>query len=293
MINAGCKINLGLKVVGKRNDGYHEISTIFYPLEIPSDQLFFEKISGSGIQIECENTDIPLQENILTRAWQNFSLFCKPKYGIKITLVKHIPIGSGLGGGSSDAAAFLLWLNRNHSRTLTRKQLINIAFLTGADVPFFLDPVPCIAEGAGEKLCKIKFTGNGFYVLLIVPNYFSNTAWVFKRYDEIYINPHEEQNKLTIPEELYNKFDLSDLTADSIGVLDKIENDLEMAVFEKYPELGQIKTKLFEHGALVASMSGSGSAIYGIFKNKDRAKRAHKKFQQDFARVYFIPMRNY
>lgn len=293
MIKAGCKINLGLKVIGKRKDGYHEISTIFYPLEMPSDHLIFEKVGGSGIQIECENADIPLKQNILSKAWQNFSSLCKSEFGVKITLFKRIPMGAGLGGGSSDAAAFLLWLNQNHSIALNREQLNKIAFATGADVPFFLDPLPSIAEGAGEKLYKIKFSGNGLYLVLVVPNFISNTAWVFNKYDEIYCNHNEKQNKLTSPEELCNKFALSTLVESSIGVLDTFQNDLEKVVFEKFPALLQIKTKLYEYGAVVASMSGSGSTIFGIFNNKDKAKKAHKIFQKDFANVYFMPMRNY
>ena len=293
MTNAGCKINLGLKIIGKRKDGYHEITTIFYPLETPSDQLFFEKISGSGIQIECVGSKISLHENILTRVWQNFSSLCKPDYGIKITLIKRIPIGAGLGGGSSDAASFLLWLNRNHHRNLNRKQLYDIAFATGADVPFFLDAVPSIATGAGEKLRKIKFTGKDLYLVLIVPDYIINTAWVFHRYDEIIDDGWEEQNKLTKPEELYNKFGLSEQEEGLFTVPDNLDNDLEKAVFEKFPELGNIKTKLLALGAMTASMSGSGSSIYGIFKNRDYAKEAQKVFKQNFTNVYFIPMRNY
>lgn len=291
MISSGCKINLGLRITGRRPDGYHELRTIFYPLDNPRDELEFAKLPGQGLEIDCDDPEIRPEKNTIFRAWQAFAGFCQPDFGIRVALRKGIPKEAGLGGGSGDAAAFLLWLNEACGKPLDDAGLNRVALMAGADVPFFLAPRPSLASGAGELTEPVRFMGEGLFVLLVCPPLGISTAWAFARYAQLREKPDPE-NCLT------NIFDKDKGNSLSCAALKKcladcgLQNDLEAAVFPRYPELAEIKKSLLGQGALAASMSGSGSSIFGIFADKDAGKQA-KEAMRDTGRLYFSAMRNY
>lgn len=292
MIRTGCKINLGLEISGRRQDGYHELKTLFYPLDEPADELFIEIVEEPGPDIICDAPDIPRGGNILAKAWAAFAKFHKPKTGAKIRLVKGISVQAGLGGGSSDAAALLLWLNKIHDFPLSLEELRQAALSTGADVPFFLDPTPCFACGRGEIITPIKFMGSGYYILLVCPSIGVSTGWAFAKYDEISQNTCPE-NDLTNIFDKDKAFILSNAVLEKIFSGNGLRNDLEAIVFPHFPELARIKSMLLNFGAIGASMSGSGSSIFGIFTDKGMGLEAMKFLQNANLRTYFTAMRDY
>ncbi len=229
-----CKINLGLNILRKRSDGYHDIETCFYPVPwtdilevVPSDKFEFT-VSGNVI---------PGDDNLCVAAYK---LLNAPP--AKIHLHKIIPTGAGLGGGSSDAAWTLRLLNQVFSLGLTKDQLRGYAAGLGSDVAFFLDDIPMIGTGRGEVLTPANINLKGKFIVIVKPGVHVSTA-------EAYAG--------IVPKE--SKLDLENISS--------LKNDFEESIFKKFPEIASIKSKLYEAGAMYASMSGSGSAVYGIFNS--------------------------
>ena len=254
-----CKINLGLNITGKRSDGYHNLETVFYPvkwydvLEIictenkkaDSKTLF----SASGI-IATENEN----DNICLKAYA----VLKNDFPDQIPLVefylhKTIPAGAGLGGGSADAAFTLKLLNQQFNLGLSSEQLINYAVSLGSDCPFFIINKPCFATGRGEALEIINPDLSAYKFLLINPH--------------VHINTKESFAKL-VPAAPAKS--IKEIIHQPVPTWkEELRNDFEESVFEKYPEIENIKKNLYESGAVYASMSGSGSTIYGIFNKTE------------------------
>jgi 4-diphosphocytidyl-2-C-methyl-D-erythritol kinase len=257
-----CKINIGLNITGKRADGYHNIETVFYPvrwndaLEIihsavsqnSSDLIFTQ----SGVIVDGEQKD-----NLCIKAFQLLKKDFPHLPIIKIHLHKAIPMGAGLGGGSADAAFTLKALNEKFSLNLSTDQLLAYALQLGSDCPFFILNTPCFASGRGEILEPVKMDLTGYQLVLANPGIHVNTKWAF--------------SQLAI-----NYFDrpASEIPIHSIAQIisqpvsnwkEWLINDFERPVFEKYPAIKAIKQAFYEKGALYASMSGSGSSVYGIF----------------------------
>ena len=240
------KINIGLNITSKREDGYHNLETIFYPikwcdaLEItPSKSLSFK---SSGIPI-------PGDGNLCLKAYE----LMKGHYDLEpvdIHLHKNIPIGAGLGGGSSDAAFTLMGLNTIFDLGLDKIELKKIALQLGADCPFFIDNEPSLASGIGEILSPTKLDLSAYHLFVVKPDIFVSTAEAFSS-----IIPHIPSK--SIQEEVNRP--IEDWT---------LKNDFEQSIFPQYPDLLEIKNKLIAAGAVYASMSGSGSSIYGIFSEK-------------------------
>lgn len=244
-----CKINLGLNVVLKRQDGYHEIETCFHPVPwtdileiIPSNKLEFTQ---SGILIEGKPED-----NLCVKAYEllraNFDL--SP---VKIHLHKVIPMGSGLGGGSSDGAHTLRLLNTIFSLGITTALLKEYASRLGSDCAFFIEDKPMLGTGRGEILENIKIDLKGKFIVIVKPDIHISTAEAYSS-----ITPAFSQNRI---KDVVDK-DISDWKK-------LLRNDFEKSVFDKYPAISQIKERLYNEGATYASMSGSGSSVYGIFEN--------------------------
>ncbi|MBQ4474718.1 MAG: 4-(cytidine 5'-diphospho)-2-C-methyl-D-erythritol kinase [Bacteroidales bacterium] len=244
------KINIGLDIIRRRADGYHDISTLFYPINItdameirPSDKFIFD---NRGIRIDCE-----IEKNLCYKAYKMLKDdFDLPP--VKFVLYKHIPFGSGLGAGSSDAAFTIKMLNDMFSLKLSVKQMVAYASRLGADCAFFIHNRPMIAEGTGNILHETKLNLSGKTLVLVLPPISVNTA---KAYSQC--KPAEPQYKLE----------------DSIKLplaqwKNCIKNDFEPTVFAENPLLAEIKQKLYERGAIFAQMSGSGSTMYGIFDKK-------------------------
>jgi len=241
------KINLGLNVVDKRPDGYHNIETIFYPigiedaLEIVHDKFFDFHQTGLAI-------DTPQEENLVMKAVRLMQVEYKIK-PISTFLIKKIPFGAGLGGGSADAAFMLKMLNEMNQLELSDERLEELASQLGADCPFFIKNKPVLATGIGNIFHSISLSLKDKYICLVKPEEFVSTAEAYAS-----ITP-------TIP-----LISLSEVIKLPIAVWkDYMINDFEVSVFPNHPIIREIKESLYRHQALYAAMSGSGSSVFGIF----------------------------
>ena len=243
-----CKINIGLRVVRKREDGYHDLETIFYPvyglhdeLEVQtSDEFAFIQ---EGITVDCLPTD-NLIYKVYARMRERY-----PQIGnVTISFKKNIPFGAGLGGGSSDAAHMAIALNEIFALGLTKAQLAQEVRPLGADCPFFIYNTPCYAEGIGDELTPIDLNLSGLRLVMIKPECGVSTKEAYGG-----IKPK-------------GCSDLCQVTQDHLTLFAVAENDFEETVFTLHPELATIKKRLQDAGALYAAMSGSGSTIFGLFE---------------------------
>lgn len=265
-INSTAKINFGLNVVSKRYDGYHNIETIFYPIKL-HDKITIKKSGFLTFKSNIESLSSG-EDNLIIKAVNLLGEYIKQKFHVDIVLKKNIPIGAGLGGGSSNAASALRGLLKLFNINLSEKELLNIAANTGADVTFFLDPKPKFAEGRGEVLKEINFKIN-YPVLIINPGIHVSTPWAYSNIS----SKKPEMNLISIIEKGFNDF--SELK----GI---VTNDFEKIVFAKFPEIGEIKNNLYNLGADFALMTGSGSTLFGIFPDIMKAKEAEIKFSKKY-----------
>jgi 4-diphosphocytidyl-2-C-methyl-D-erythritol kinase len=263
-ILAPAKINLGLEIIRKRADGYHDINSIFLSIAL-CDEL--EIIADATLSMTCDDAALPVDEsNLCIRAARMMQerFDCRDR-GARITLHKNIPMGAGLGGGSSDAAAVIRALNDVWGINASIEELAKVAAEIGSDVPFFLYGQPMLARGRGDVMAPIEFPLKS-HIVLVCPSVHVSTPWAYKALDitsERRATPYEK----IIPQ-LANLGSLRELCV----------NDFERVVFTEHPELALIKEKLLHAGAAYASMSGSGSAVYGMFETAEAAKNAAKIF---------------
>ncbi|MEJ5304591.1 MAG: 4-(cytidine 5'-diphospho)-2-C-methyl-D-erythritol kinase [Ignavibacteria bacterium] len=243
------KINIGLNIVSKRDDGYHNIETIFYPINL-FDRLIFKE--SKTFEIVCSDPSIPVDEkNLIYKARNVLSEFVQKPLDIRIELEKTIPVFAGLGGGSSNAAITLIALNEIFELKLSNETLLSLASKVGSDVPFFILKSPAYAEGRGEILQPLPDFKLNYKIILIIPEVKISTAWAYSNF---------KSSKKAI------ELSLIKTAQDFEKHRDKITNDFEEIVFPVYPELRAIKNQLLELGAVFALLSGSGSAIYGLFE---------------------------
>jgi len=249
------KINLGLHVIVRRADGFHELETFFYPLDL-CDALEIVPAADDKTEFTSTGTPIPGQwsDNLCLKAWdllhRDFEL---PP--VKIHLHKLIPVGAGLGGGSSDAAFSLKVLNEIFSMNLTKEKLQHYAQQLGSDCSFFLENSPVYATGRGEIMTSHPICLRGYSLVLVKPEVHVSTADAYAG-----ITPGQPENPLreilNLPPEKWK---------------DLLVNDFEKTIFRKFPEIAEIKSQLYDMGAVYACMSGSGSSVFGIFRNKPPA----------------------
>jgi len=245
------KINLGLNVVGKRSDGYHDIETVFFPIHLRDALEVIEKekfeFSTSGFSIEGEP-----EKNLCLKAFNLLKKDFPQLPAVQMHLYKTIPMGAGLGGGSADGAFTLKLLNKKFELLLSEKQLIHYSLQLGSDCPFFILNKPCFATGRGEILEQTELNLSEYKFLIVQPPIHISTAWAFST-----IKPLKPVKSI------------KQIIQQSIATWKaELINDFERPVFEKYPEIKSIKEKLYDAGAIYASMSGSGSSVYGIFKKE-------------------------
>jgi len=260
-LKAYAKINLGLEVLGKRDDGYHEVQTILQTVSL-HDKIAI-KLQGEGIKIRSNSPWVPCNEkNIAYRAAAVLLKMCKSRCGVKITIKKNIPIGAGLGGGSSNGAAVLLGLNRLLELKLSYEELQDVGRELGTDVPFFLKGGTALACGRGDQLQF--FSGIPcFWGLIVYPNFSVATSWA---YENLKPSRKFEANMEKLIEATH-KGDLKVIGAN-------LQNSFESVLFKKYPVLLVMKKTLQEKGAKGAALCGSGSSLFGIFHDKETAERA-------------------
>ncbi len=263
---AFAKINLGLEILQKREDGYHAINSLFHRISL-CDELIFEP--SNTIQVYCDALSAePEQHNLVYKAAFLLQQEYRVAEGTKITIHKHIPIGAGLGGGSSDAATTLIELCRLWSIEADANTLQRIATKLGADVPFFLHSGACIASGTGTELEETNLV-LPWSLLLLCPPVHISTAWA---YGGIRI-PNGGRRPSNIVQSLQIAFN------DPQSLQTSLRNDFEDFVFSQHPSLSELKESLLSTGAFYAQMSGSGSSIFALFKDATSCNAAARQFE--------------
>lgn len=325
-LRSGCKINLALRIVGQRPDGRHDLDTLFFPLPEPFDELTldwladasFEETGGRAFTLECAAPDIDLERNTLTKAYDLFAGASGFSPRLRASLRKGVPSGAGLGGGSADAAALLLWLNdaaKSAGLQLPPSELAGVAAGVGADVPFFLHNTPCHAAGTGELLTPcdpVRELGlHGRALVLVCPHVHVSTAWAYAAFDAWAasrggakpepakgqdqkqgrgfrgVYPEKASRALTCDPE--TSIEPSSRTGKGQWQHDGVfwlENSFEPPVFAAYPELGLFKARLLREGAGAVVMSGSGASIFALFRSVKRARSVTDRFRTSGVAAY-------
>jgi 4-diphosphocytidyl-2-C-methyl-D-erythritol kinase len=272
-IRAPAKINVGLRVVGKRADGYHLLDTVMVPVSL-YDEIYITKSIRKGrsctakLTVTCDNPAVPSDEgNIVFRAADLIIKENSINEPVAIHIVKRIPIGAGLGGGSSDAAATLIAMNSLFRLNYSMGRLKKRGYSLGADVPFFIGRMPARARGIGERLTPIKSLPWN-WAIIVYPGFPVATSWVYRNF----------QAKLTKP--MANISIISPLKK-SLGQRRLLVNDLETVTLARYPRIKFLKEELNAEGAAGALMSGSGSAVFGLFDSRGKAAWALSRLQKE------------
>lgn len=270
LIKSNAKINLGLKIVGKREDGYHNLETIFQEISL-CDWIEIEKSDVLSMTCSLENLDCG-ETNLCVRAVRKLELFFGKNFPVKIHLEKIVPIGAGLGGGSSNAAIILKAVAEIYQLKISLANLKKIALSLGADVPFFIEGKSAFGSGTGEILREIELPKN-YFLGIVHPNFQVSTAWA---YSKIKINLTDKSSffKFVLPK-FENKF--------WKNFLFEIENDFEPIVENEFPIILEVKKTLTDLGAIKTLLSGSGSAVFGVFENSDFAEKFKSSFSPDFS----------
>ena len=267
-VKAYAKINLGLEILAKRQDGYHNINSALTRIGL-ADILYLRKNKEIIVNSSPE-LNIPCEQNLVYKT----VLLMKNKFGInegaEIKIEKNIPVGAGLGGGSSDAAATIKGLMRlweMNNSVETQNMIAEISRQIGADVPYFLNEGSAIASGKGYDL---EYFENDlkFYVLIVMAKISISTKWAYENLTKEHFSMKKTDFLGTLKEAIINKNILKE----------KVFNNFELLIFDHYPELRKIKEELYDKGAVFALMSGSGASVYGLFDSEDDAELASKKF---------------
>ena len=248
------KINIGLRILEKRPDGFHNLETIFYPVGLSDILEFVEDSSLNDGICQLKTTGLPIQtsseDNLVVKAYDLMNQLEKLP-GIQVHLHKIIPMGAGLGGGSSDAAFMIKKLNEVHENGLRLTEMEKLAAAVGSDCPFFLRNTPVFAFGSGNRFREIKLDLSGYYLVIVLP--------------DIHVSTPEAYALVTPVKPDQSLYDLINLPLNLWK--ETIMNDFEISIFNQFPEIKEIKEELYHLGAEFASMSGSGSAVYAIFKS--------------------------
>ena len=290
LLYPNCKINLGLRVIRKREDGYHDIETIFVPIYGLHDELEVSIIDGmsaasplngglifeqEGIAVDCEAED-----NLIVKCYR----LMKAKYpkvgNVAVRFKKNIPFGAGLGGGSSDAAHMAIALNELFELGLSKEQLAAEVAVLGADCPFFIYNRPCFAEGIGDKLSPVELDMKGIRIVLIKPDEGVSTREAYSG-----ITRHPE-----VAGQIKSVLCQAKPVCTLLGEAGLFVNDFEATVFPGHPVIAAIKKRLLDAGASYASMSGSGSTVFGLFKDdaEGRSDTRLRMLEEEFASMILL-----
>jgi len=272
-INSYAKINLGLHILNKRQDEYHNIITVFQEIDF-CDQISIEKSDDFIFETNVDWLD--KKNNTCIQAFEATKEKFPNISNIKINLVKNIPTSAGLGGGSSNGTAVLKGMNELFALKMSQDELIELSKKISADSPFFVNGGLQIGEGIGGDLSPIKSSLNGVYILLVMPDIKIDTKNAYKK---CLLKDKTNIKFAGMLDELKN-YDLSS---------ELFYNDFEVYVFKTHPEIGKIKLTILDLGAKYASLSGSGSTVFGIFSNKKDALKAHQFFSPHFSTIVTNP----
>ena len=321
-LRADCKVNLSLRITGVLPNGYHTLDSLFLPLPDPHDLLYITPGATPGLALTSSEPALDPRDNTLTRAYKLYAEANSFSPPLAIRLEKGIPSGAGLGGGSSDAAVLLRYLNDRAPRALDAAVLHAVAARVGADVPFFLQDHPCRVRGIGDVLEPHMLGLAGIRLVLVCPDVRVSTSWAYAAWDALVVPQSAvilRQASFFAPVEYHKSILPSQKTkpsssdgklghyqnCSSRGITDALQdltkrgaeakeanfrfhclNDLEEAVFPAYPELARIKRELFRQGAAAAVMSGSGASQLGLFRDHHAASNAVAFFQAQGLRTY-------
>jgi len=275
-LESPAKVNLRLEILNKRKDGYHELRTVFQKISL-HDTLHFSLKKEKGISIATDHPNLPVgKTNLVYQAAQSMLKASDYQGGVHIEIKKQIPLGAGLGGGSSNAATTLKALNQLLKRSLSKRKLMEMGLEIGADVPFFIWEGAAIGSGIGEKLKKVTLPDLQY--VLIYPNFEISTRWAYQNFvltnQRIHFNLHKF---LKTPEEI-----------SSI-----LFNHLEEVVSRKYPQIEVMKNSLLSRGALGALMTGSGPTVFGLFQDDKSATGAYEKIKKMVAKRGWVVFKTY
>lgn len=302
-LKAPAKINWFLKVIGLRGDGFHEIQSLIQKVTL-YDILTIRPAKDLVLKTSRSVGTIPTTQNLVYKAARLLRERCGVKSGAHIYLMKHIPVSAGLGGGSSDAAAALIGLNKLWGLNLSHKEIAVYACELGSDVPFFLDGPLAFIEGRGEKITTIKINRQ-LDILIVKPPVTVSTAWAFNSYKlSVMSNELKKRQHSSLPlagltkkEKKPDNIKLFIKNLEKAGlqlpegknilnfVPSVFSNDLEAPVVRRFPVIAEIKRGLLEEGAMFSMMSGSGAAVFGVFESAEKARNASKVFKDCWTAV--------
>jgi 4-diphosphocytidyl-2-C-methyl-D-erythritol kinase len=263
LLQAPAKINISLWILGRRANGYHDLESLFVPVPGLADTLAITPgLPGSGCLVTPELPGTPPEKNLVFRAWKAYAQKTGGAPDIQVHLTKRIPAGAGLGGGSSDAAALLRWLQKQAGRrALPDRELVQLAAGIGADVPFFLQDGPAWARGIGDELEPAALDLSAFTLLLVLPPVHVSTAWAYAAWDDQAKRAadagHCAECLTTQSATHKRRVSLSPVV---------VQNDFEAVVFPAHPDLRVLKERLLKMGAASAAMSGSGAGLAALFR---------------------------
>jgi len=276
VLKAPAKINWTLYVLDKRKDGYHNILSLMQCIEL-YDTLTFE---GSDSVEVITDIQVPVEQNLVYKSAQLLNDRFGIKRGVRIRLDKEIPSGAGLGGGSSDAAYTLIGLNKVWDLGLGKDELKLLGSEIGSDVPFFFDCPIALVEGRGDIVKPLEID-NQYALLLLKPLVSISTAWAYEQLTKATAELTKTEDKFNNIQLIYNALRSGDVSL----IKSKANNDFEDLAMKKYPVIKELKEKLLDAGALMAIMSGSGSTVFGLFEDRDKAASASKQFSSHWSRV--------
>jgi 4-diphosphocytidyl-2-C-methyl-D-erythritol kinase len=273
VVKSPAKINIGLNIINKRRDGFHNLETIFYPIGI-YDELKFTKSDHFSFDSNDGNLNSG-KSNLIIKAKEEIEKYSNLKLPVKIYLQKNIPIGAGLGGGSSNAASTLITLNKLFNLNIDEKHLFELALKLGSDVPYFLNPVAAFAKSRGEVIFPIDLKLKK-YLLIVNPGIHIATKWAFGL-----ITP--TQPKISL-KSLVSKprIEIEDL-------ISVASNNFEKIVFTHFPQVKELKEKMLESGCIFSMMTGTGSTVWGMFDDAEVAYQTGLFFKQKKYFTYIQP----
>lgn len=264
-LQAPAKVNLRLEVLDRRSDGYHNLINIMERVNI-LDEIDI-KIVEKGLSVECDHEAVPPdEENIAFKALKEILAYSSRNVGVEVKIKKNIPVASGMGGGSSNAAAVIKGINQMLKLKLSKEKLLQIGTKVGADVPFFLFEAPAVAEGIGEQLKRIKSMPKLLF-LIVNPGIRVSTAAVYNKFNGRVVKNREVTE---IPNIYRTKRDVAKI----------LSNDLERITIKEFPVIGEIKEAILAQGAIASMMTGSGPTVFGLFSDKNKLSKAYENIKK-------------
>lgn len=277
-IDSYSKINLTLNILAKRQDGYHNIETIMQSINL-ADRVFIKE-NKEGIKIKCNHPQVPIDDQSLAyRSAEKILNRCRVTKGVKIEIDKKIPLASGMAGGSANSASILVGINKLFTLNLSNEDLRGMGEELGMDVPFCIQNGTALAYHRGEKVTSLSPVNPPLWIIIINPGFEIPTKWAYNNLD-LNLIKREKNNTKAMLEALKG--------GGARGIAKNLFNSFEELIIEKYPEIGKIKDRLIEEGALGALMSGSGSTVFGIAQNEEQALKIYKNLKSEYKSIWIV-----